>query len=79
MSLKTLMTTRNVGPADRLLRTLPAIAVALLWAFGLIGGAAAAVLAVLAGLLLLTALTGTCSLYVLFGWSTCPAPDANRD
>lgn len=73
MSFKRMMTTRNVGALDRILRTLPAIAVAFLWAQGLISGLLAGVLAVAAAMLLVTAITGACSIYYLLGWSTCPA------
>ncbi|MEM8581685.1 MAG: DUF2892 domain-containing protein [Pseudomonadota bacterium] len=79
MFLKRMMTTRNVGTFDRLLRALPALAVAILWAQGMIGGALAIVLAIGAAMLLVTALTGACSIYYLLGWSTCPVNSKSRD
>ncbi|MEM6745545.1 MAG: DUF2892 domain-containing protein [Pseudomonadota bacterium] len=70
MLVKRMMTTRNVGAADRLLRVLPALIVAGLWLFGDLGGAAALALGVPAAMLLATALTGSCSVYYLLGVST---------
>jgi hypothetical protein len=67
-----MLTTRNVGTADRILRTLPAILVALAWTSGWIGGWTAGVLAVVAGMLVLTSLLGSCSIYYMLGYSTCP-------
>lgn len=79
MFLKRMMTTRNVGAFDRILRLLPALAVAVLWAQGMIGGPLAIVLAIGAAMLLVTALTGACSIYYMLGWSTCPVSDKPRD
>ncbi|MEM6387700.1 MAG: DUF2892 domain-containing protein [Pseudomonadota bacterium] len=79
MFLKRMMTTRNVGTFDRVLRAIPAVAVAILWAQGVIGGTLAIVLAIGAIMLLVTALTGTCSIYYMLGWSTCPVSGKPRD
>lgn len=79
MFLKRVFTTRNVGPLDRIIRALPSIAVAVLWAQGIISGPLAIVVAVVAGMLLLTALTGACSIYYMLGWSTCPVSGRTRD
>ena len=79
MFLKRMMTTRNVGPVDRILRAIPAVAVAVLWAQGVIGGTVAVVLAIPAIMLLVTALTGACSIYYMLGWSTCPVSTQSRD
>ncbi|XOV83322.1 MAG: DUF2892 domain-containing protein [bacterium] len=79
MFLKKMMTTRNVGTFDRILRALPAIAVAILWAQGVIGGALAMALALGAAMLLVTALTGACSIYYMLGWSSCPLSGESRD
>ncbi|MEM6898504.1 MAG: DUF2892 domain-containing protein [Pseudomonadota bacterium] len=79
MFLKRMMTTRNVGTFDRVLRAIPAIAVAILWAQGMIGGTLAVVLAIGAIMLLVTALTGACSIYYMLGWSTCPVSGKPRD
>lgn len=79
MFLKRMMTTRNVGTLDRLLRAFPAVAVAILWAQGVIGGSLANVLAIVAIMLLATALSGACSIYYLLGWSTCPVSRKPHD
>jgi len=78
MLLKRMMTTRNVGTLDRILRVLPAVLVAFLWATGTLGGVFAAILAIGAGMLLITSLTGACSIYYLLGWSTCPVSQKPR-
>lgn len=79
MFLRRMMTTRNVGNLDRVIRALPAVLVAVLWAQGVIGGMIAVVLAVLSVMLLVTALTGACSIYYVLGWSTCPVSGRPRD
>lgn len=71
MSLWTRLTTRNVGPADRLIRTLPVLIVSALWATGRLEGTLLVVLGVLSVMLLFTALTGRCSIYTVLGLSTC--------
>lgn len=73
-----MLTTRNVGAFDRMLRTLPAILVGLAWYSGWIGGWLAVVLTVIAGMLLVTGLLGACSIYYLLGFSTCPVSGAPR-
>lgn len=72
MTIMKMLSTRNVGPFDRVLRALPAILLAIAWALGWIAGPAAVALAVIPGLLLLTSVTGSCSIYYMLGWSTCP-------
>ncbi len=72
MSLLRKLTTRNVGMLDRWIRAVPAVLVAALWATGALGGTALIVSAVLAGMLLITAITGMCSIYAMLGISTCP-------
>lgn len=78
MSLMQMLTTKNVGSLDRLLRTIPAIAVGIALYTGVISGWLAIVLAVVAAVLLVTALTGACSLYYLLGLSTCPISGAPK-
>ena len=67
-----MLTTKNVAGWDRLLRALPAAFVGWAWYIGLIGGVLASALAVPAVMLLVTSVTGTCSIYYMLGWSTCP-------
>ncbi|MEF8864818.1 MAG: DUF2892 domain-containing protein [Salinibacter sp.] len=62
--------TTNMGLLDRLLRTLAAIGVGILYATGAIGGPTALVLGVVAVAFLLTSFVGTCPLYWPLGLST---------
>ncbi len=72
MSLLKKLTTRNVGTLDRWIRALPAVIVAGLWASGTLTGTAVLIAVILAAMLLVTALTGMCSIYAMLGISTCP-------
>ena len=63
---------KNMGTLDRILRTVLAAAVAVLYFTGTISGMTATVLAVLAAVFLLTSAVGLCPLYSLVGLSTCP-------
>lgn len=73
-----MLTTRNVGSLDRLLRLLPTPVVALLINQGQLQGVGAWVLGVIAAMLLVTTLTGSCSIYYMLGLSTCPISDKPR-
>jgi hypothetical protein len=72
MSLIKAFTTRNVGNLDRIIRTLPTVMVVYLYTTGLISGVLSWVLGVLTLMLLLTSVTGSCSIYYFLGFSTCP-------
>lgn len=61
---------KNMGTADRLIRTFVALIVAVLYFTGIISGVTATVLGVLAIVFLLTSLVGTCPLYLPVGLST---------
>ena len=62
---------KNMGMADRVVRTLVAVAVAVLYFTGTISGTLGIVLMVLAVIFLLTSLISFCPLYAPFGLSTC--------
>lgn len=62
--------TKNMGTIDRIIRFLFAAAVAVLYFTGVISGTLAIILAVLAAILLVTAIIGFCPLYVPFKLST---------
>jgi hypothetical protein len=62
--------TRNVGTTDRVLRAIPAIVVAALWWLGTLSGTAALLLSIFAGMLLVTSVSGRCSIYAATGVST---------
>ena len=67
---KRLFMTRNVGALDRALRTLPAIIAVWAWTQGFMAGTTATAIGIGSVMLLITAVTGTCSIYGLFGVST---------
>lgn len=62
----------NMGTADRVIRTLIVIAVAVLYYTHVISGTLALILAVLALIFLLTSLVSWCPIWQLFGISTAP-------
>jgi hypothetical protein len=64
---------KNMGTIDRAVRLLVALTVALLYWQGIVTGIPALLLGLVAAIFLITGLVGSCPLYQLFGWSTCPA------
>lgn len=66
----------NMGSADRILRILAAIVIAVLYFTGQIEGVVGIILGVLAIILLLTSLVGFCPLYLPFKLSTKKAEKA---
>ena len=66
--------TKNMGTLDRLIRTLIAVAVVVLYLMGKIGGTLAIVLGIIAIAFLVTSLVGWCPSYVPFGLSTRKTP-----
>jgi hypothetical protein len=62
--------TQNIGTIDRLVRALLAVLVAVLYFTGVISGALAIILGVIAVVLLLTSIVGFCPLYAPFHIST---------
>lgn len=63
---------KNMGNADRIIRTIIAIIVAALYFSGTLTGTVGLVLLILAGVFVLTSLVSFCPLYTLFGINTCP-------
>ncbi len=57
--------TKNLGTADRTIRTLLAVAVGALMLTGIVSGTLAVILGVVAAVLLLTSAMGYCPLYAL--------------
>jgi len=68
-------TERNMGTIDRIVRTIIAIVVAVLYFTNIISGTVGIVLLVLAVVFVLTSLVSFCPLYALFGIKTCPAKE----
>ena len=65
----------NMSKVDRSIRLLVAAAIAILILGGVVVGAWAVVLGVLAAVFTLTAAVGTCPLYSILGISTCAKSD----
>ena len=70
MSLWKRLTTPNVGTTDRILRALPFAVFVYIWTTGALTGAPLIVLGIVSAMLLLTAITGLCSIYAMLGIST---------
>ncbi|MBT8297539.1 MAG: DUF2892 domain-containing protein [Maribacter sp.] len=66
---------KNMGSADRIIRTLIAVVIAVLYFTNVIPGTLGLVLLVLAAVFLLTSLVSFCPLYAPFGLSTCDVKD----
>ncbi len=62
--------TRNVGTMDRVIRAIPAVIVVALWMQGTLSAPIAVGLMVPAAMLLVTSVTGSCSIYYTLGIST---------
>lgn len=65
---------KNMGIADRAIRTVIAVVVAVLYFTGTISGTLGIVLLVFAGIFLLTSVISFCPLYAPFGLKTCKVP-----
>lgn len=63
---------KNMGTLDRVIRLVAVAAILGAYGLGLISGALALILGVVAVVLLLTSLIGTCPAYLPFGLSTRP-------
>ncbi len=61
---------KNMGTADRVIRTVIAVAIVVLFFVGHISGPAAIILGIVAAILLVTGLTGVCPAYMIFHFST---------
>lgn len=61
---------KNMGTLDRVIRTIIAAVIIVLYLTGQIGGTAAIVLGIIAVIFLLTSLIGFCPVYVPLGIST---------
>jgi uncharacterized membrane protein len=64
---------KNMGNADRIIRLIVALLVAVLYYNGTLEGTFGIVLLVLAGVFVLTSLVSFCPLYKPFGINTCSA------
>jgi hypothetical protein len=66
---------KNMGNADKIIRTVIAVVFAVLYFTNMITGTLGIVLMVLAAVFLLTSLVSFCPLYAPFGLSTCKVKD----
>mgnify|MGYP006280184907 FL=1 len=64
---------KNVGTADQIIRVVIAAIAAGLIIFKALTGTWAIVVGIVGVVMLITAVTGFCGLYKVFGMSTCPA------
>ncbi len=67
---------KNMGSADRIIRIIAAVVMAILYFSGTVTGTLGIVLLVLAAVFLLTSFVSFCPLYAPFGISTCKVKDA---
>ena len=63
---------KNMGNADRAIRVIIAILIAVLYFTNVISGTLGLILLVVAGVFVLTSLVSVCPLYSLVGINTCP-------
>jgi len=63
---------KNMGNADRIIRLILAAVLAYLYFGGVVTGTLGIILAVVAGVFVLTSLISFCPLYSLVGLNTCP-------
>jgi len=61
---------KNVGTVDKVIRIVVTAIILVLWFTHVVTGTLAVILLILAGILVVTSLIGTCPLYMLFGLST---------
>jgi hypothetical protein len=62
---------KNMGNADRIIRIIIAVAVAVLYFNNIIIGTIGIILMGFAAVFVLTSLVSFCPLYTLFGWNSC--------
>jgi len=62
----------NMGGADRIIRALIAVAIAVIYLTNVITGTLAIILLIVGAVFLLTSIVGFCPLYAPFGIRTCP-------
>lgn len=68
---------KNMGSADKIIRLILAAVFVALYFTGTVTGTIGIILLVLAGVFVITSLTGFCGLYKLFGINTCKVNPEN--
>lgn len=66
------MMKKNIGSADRIIRLLAALVIAILYLSGAVSGVIGIILLIAGGILLATGLVQFCGLYAILGIKTCP-------
>lgn len=69
---------KNMGMADRLIRTLIAVVIAVLYFTGKISGVLGIILGIFAIIFLLTSAIGWCPLYLPLKFSTCKTKEQDK-
>ncbi len=65
---------KNIGITDRIIRSGVAVLLIVLYATGVVADQWGVTILVIAGIMLLTALTSMCPIYWIFGINTCKTP-----
>ena len=66
---------KNMGPLDRIIRSIVAITLIVLYFTDIITGTIGIIVAVFASIMLISALIGNCPPYSLMGFNTCKKKD----
>jgi len=66
---------KNMGPLDRILRSIVAITLIVLYFTDIITGTIGIVVVVFASIMLISAIIGNCPPYALMGFNTCKKKD----
>ncbi len=68
----------NESTLDRIIRVLVGIILAILFATHIVAGTLGIILLIIAAILLLTGLVGTCGIYAMLGISSCKTKTAEQ-
>ena len=68
---------KNMGTEDRVLRTIVAIAIGVLWYTNRVSGTLAIILGIVAVAFLITSFVSWCPAYMPLGMSTCKKPQGD--
>jgi len=66
---------KNMGPVDRILRSIVALTLIALYILDIITGTVGIVVVVFASIMLISAIIGNCPPYALMGFNTCKKKD----
>jgi len=66
---------KNMGPVDRILRSIVALSLIALYILEIITGTIGIVVTVFASIMLISAIIGNCPPYALMGFNTCKKKD----